>query len=91
MSFTPMISLVTTTHFITLILDVIIKEMDLEISADSIVNFSPSPEYLRNVINDTATEVLVVVCQKAYKALLFSSIDAANKSCNHHTIKKIHK
>ena len=89
MSFSLIISLVAATHFISLMCYSLLKEPQIPITLDEIVNIAPSQSFICNIIIGTTTDCLIVDWYKAKKNVIFLSMDAANKDGNHEIVKII--
>ena len=87
MWFTPMISLVTAQWFITLVFDDVMNEMGLLVPAENIINVTPSPEHLRNIVEEATAGALAVARRKTHDTIIYFSGNAGNKDEIHHIFK----
>lgn len=64
------------------------KEMCLLVLDKNIINITPSPEHLRNIVKDTASRSLAIARQKTQNRILHFSDDAGNKDGINHIVKE---
>ena len=64
MSFAPMLSLVAATRLLSLACYAIFREIGVDVGPKEIVHISPTTSHIRNMMFDTAAEILVIARRK---------------------------
>jgi len=89
MSFAPMLSLISATRMICLIYYAMFKEIRIKITPEQVINITPYTTQIRNIIFNTACEVLIIARKKCKGNFLFLSMDATNKDGVYHMVKEV--